>query len=139
MPVCYSTKRDAVKAFAVANRDVIDAWGGLFKTGSGGEFDAINERYGLKGKRRVTTIDKAIGAALPTRRPFCLDKLDLETLNETGPAREAPFRLPYDVEEAIAAKRYADYYALSGPRKKKSKWGLLLLALAIAIPFVPPL
>ena len=124
--------------FVAANRDTIDAWGGLFKTGSGGEFDSVNERYELRGKRRVRSIAQAVSVTLPKRR-FCLDKIDLDTLNETTPGREIPFHLPYDVEEAVAARRYAEHYALGAGRHKKSRWPLALLLLAIAIPFVPPL
>ena len=85
-----------------------DAWGGLYNAGSRGEFDSVNERYGLRGKRRVKNIAQAVSVAIP--KPFCLDKIDLDVLNETAPGREIKFKLPYDVEEAIASRRYAEHY-----------------------------
>ena len=109
--VCFRLKGDAVRRFADRNRDVIDAFGGLLKPGSRGEFDAINERYSLRGKRRVVNIQQAIARVLPTKAPYCLDKIDLETLNETAPARHAgEFVLPQDAEERVAARRYAEEY-----------------------------
>lgn len=109
--VCFRRKGDAVRKFADRNRDVIDAFGGLFNRGSKGEFDAINERYGLRGKRRVVNLQQAIARALPTKGPYCLDKLDLNTLNETAPARHAgEFRLPQEAEEQIAKRRHVEEY-----------------------------
>ncbi len=93
--VCHRTKRDAARAFIAANDHVIQEWGGLDLESSGGEFDAINERYGLKGKRRARTLADAIWTALPVKKPYCLDRVDLDALNETAPALElGAFRLP---------------------------------------------
>ena len=93
--VCYPTKRDAARAFIGANLEIVQGWGGLDQVSTGGEFDAINERYGLTGKKRARTLADAIWSALPARRPFCLDRVDLDALNETQPARElGAFRLP---------------------------------------------
>jgi hypothetical protein len=93
--VCYPTKRAAARAFIGANDHVIQEWGGLDLESSAGEFDAVNERYNLKGKRRVTTLAGAIWEALPKGKPYCLDRVDLDTLNETAPALElGAFRLP---------------------------------------------
>lgn len=109
--VCFRRKSDAVRKFADRNRDVIDAFGGLFNKGSKGEFDSVNERYGLKGKRRVVNIQQAIARVLPAKAPYCLDQIDLETLNETAPARHAgDFRLPQEAEEQIAQRRYVQEY-----------------------------
>lgn len=93
--VCHRTKREAARAFIAANDHVVQEWGGLDLESTGGEFDAVNERYGLRGKRRARTLADAIWHALPSRRPYCLDRVDLDTLNETAPALElGPFRLP---------------------------------------------
>jgi hypothetical protein len=98
--VCYPNRRDALRLFRFSNRDLIDRAGGLDQPMTGGEFDSVNERYGLRGRRRVTTLAGAIEAVMPAGRPFCLDRLDLETLNETTPALEVGgFRLPDVVEE----------------------------------------
>jgi len=110
--VCYPTKTDALNAFREVNWRVIDEWGGIDAEGSGGEFDAVNNRYGLKGKDKVRSIGEALWVAMPPGRPFCLDELDLDTLNETDPGREHPvgFRLPNYVEEAILDREQAEYY-----------------------------
>jgi hypothetical protein len=93
--VCHRTTRAAARAFVAANDHVIQEWGGLDLESTGGEFDAINERYGLKGKRRARTLADAIWTALPSKKPYCLDRVDLDALNETAPALElGPFRLP---------------------------------------------
>ena len=109
--VCFRRKADAITRFANRNRDVIDAFGGMLKPGSKGEFDAINEKYSLRGKRRVVNIQQAIARVLPTKAPYCLDQLDLDAINETAPARHAgAFVLPQEAEEAIANRRYVQEY-----------------------------
>jgi hypothetical protein len=99
--VCYPTRADALRLFRAWNADIIDRAGGLHQKASRGEYDAVNERFGLRGSRRVTTLAQAIEAVMPRGRPYCLSALDLETLNETEPAQAAGgFRLPDVVEEA---------------------------------------
>lgn len=109
--VCYTTKGEALRAFKDWNQRVIDAAGGLDQEMSKGEFDSVNERYGLKGKRKVRTVAQAMETVVPSGRPFCLDQIDLDTLNETTPAREAgPFTLPDYVEEhKLYAKGAQEY------------------------------
>lgn len=104
--VCYATRGEALRAFREANLDITERWH-LHDKATGGEFDSINEKYELRGKKRVKTLAEAIDAALPRGRPYCLDRLDLEALNETTPGREiGPFRLPDVVEEH---KSYASH------------------------------
>lgn len=96
------TRRDVLRLFAESNAHAIDAAGGLDQVSSDGSFDAVNQRYGLAGVRRVRTMRQAIDAVLPTGRPFRIAAIDVETLNETRPAQEAGgFRLPDEVEEQI--------------------------------------
>ena len=110
---CFSTKTAALKAFVEANRALIDEYGGLDYQVSPSEFDAINHKYSLTGKRRVRTIADALWVAMPAGRPFCLDRIDLDALNDTSPARQrddAAFVLPDEAyADAIAAEE-ARYY-----------------------------
>lgn len=78
---CYPTKGQVMRAFVDRNRAVLDTNGGLDQQASGGEYDGINERYGLRGKRRVATMRQAIAVATDGFR--CLDEIDLPALNET--------------------------------------------------------
>jgi hypothetical protein len=106
--VCYVRRDHALRALVASNLDITESWG-LEQKASGGEFDALNERYDLKGKgkRRVTTLAAALDRALPPGRPYCLDRIDLEALNETTPGRElGPFRLPEVVAEHKAYQSY---------------------------------
>jgi hypothetical protein len=99
--VCYPTRADALRLFRYWNADLIDRAGGLLQPSSKGEYDAINERYGLRGARRVRTLAQAFEAVMPRGRPYCLSALDLDTLNETVPAQAVGgFRLPDVVAEA---------------------------------------
>lgn len=90
--VHFLSKRSAVDAFAAANMRQCEAW--LDAPATGGEYDAVNERYGLRGRKRVATLRAAIMVCIPTARPYSLADLDLDTLNETAPARELAFQLP---------------------------------------------
>lgn len=115
LKACFSTKTAALKSFIEANRQIIDEYGGLDYRVSPSEFDAINHRYGLKQGRAVRTIADALWAAMPAGKPFCLDRIDLEALNDTSPARQRPdaaFRLPdevYENADAIATEEAAYY------------------------------
>lgn len=92
---CYRTRGELLRAFVGWNHGTIEPWGGLSQRSTGGEFDAVNERYGLRGRRRVVDLRGAIEACAPRGRPFCLDGFDLATLNETAPAVHGrPFELP---------------------------------------------
>jgi hypothetical protein len=114
--VCYPTRAEALRSFADANRHAIDRAGGMDQVSSDGAWDAVNERFGLKGKRRVRSVRQALEAVMPPGRPYCLDRLDLETLNETRPAQEAGgFRLPDFVEEHKWLQReYAEHMTNEG-------------------------
>lgn len=99
---CYRTKGEALKRFLDVNYQIVENYGGADYEVSPSEFDAINHKYDLKGKRAVRTIADAVWAAMPVGKPFCLDRIDLDALNDTSPAREAgiAFRLPDSVYEA---------------------------------------
>lgn len=105
--VCYPTKGQAVRAFVSRNQALTNQAGGVDQEQTGGEFDAVNEKRGLRGKRKVKTLGGAIAAVLPTQRPYCLNELDLETLNETAPALEVGgFVLPDEVLEQDYDEQY---------------------------------
>jgi hypothetical protein len=109
--VCYPTRAQALRVFVDANQHAIDRAGGMDQVSTDGSWDAVNERFGLKGKRRVTSVRQALEAVMPSGKPFCLDRMDLETLNETRPAQEAGgFRLPDFVEEQKWLERMNNEY-----------------------------
>lgn len=110
--VCYVTKGEALRAFVAANLDTVEAWGGLQATASGGEFDAINERAGLRGSRRVRTLAGVLWVALTGPAPYRLDRIALEDLNETSPGRDYPFRLPDAVVEHRLLERAIEIESL---------------------------
>jgi hypothetical protein len=113
---CYQSKADALNVVRDVNRRLIEQWGGMDTVSSGGEFDAINHRYGLRGKDQVKSVADALWIAMPPGRPFCVDNLDVDTLNETSPGQIGPgFQLPeWVVDEQI--EREADrYYASLDP------------------------
>jgi hypothetical protein len=107
--LCYPTKADALKVFLDVNSDIVENYGGADYAVSPSEFDAINHKYDLKGKRAVKTIADAVWAAMPVGKPYCLDRIDLDALNDTSPAHEAgvAFRLPDYVYEAQLAEEEA--------------------------------
>lgn len=104
--VCYASKGQALRVFVAWNEHTVESWG-LDTKATGGEFDAVNERHGLKGAKRVTTLRGALVRALDGK-PYCLDRIDLEMLNETQPGREHPFRLPDHVVEQTMLQRYRE-------------------------------
>ena len=86
---CYRLKANALNVFRDANRHIIERYGGETYNVSPSEFDAINHKYGLRGRRRVRNIAEALWEALRGGRPYCLTDIDLDALNDTSPAREA--------------------------------------------------
>ena len=110
---CYRTKADALKAFLDTNSDIVENYGGADYEVSPSEFDAINHKYDLKGKRAARSIADAVWHAMPVGKPFCLDRIDLDALNDTSPAREAgvAFRLPDINYELQAQAEEARHYA----------------------------
>jgi len=110
--VCYDTKTKALKAFLDTNYEIVQGYGGADYAVSPSEFDAVNHKYSLHGKRAAKTIAQAVWAAMPEGKPFCLDRIDLAALNETSPARESQlaFRLPDYVYEDDLASQEERYY-----------------------------
>jgi hypothetical protein len=110
--VCYDTKTKALKAFLDTNYEIVQNYGGADYAVSPSEFDAVNHKYDLHGKRAARTVAQAVWAAMPEGKPFCLDRIDLDALNDTSPAREAHagFRLPDFVYEAAIAAEEERYY-----------------------------
>lgn len=109
--LCYPTKRKALMEIVDANRALIEQYKGLSNREGAAEFDALNHKYGLKGKHAVHSIGEALWVAMPVGRPYCLDQFDLDALNDTSPVREAgtPFVLP-DHAYALAWQRDAAKY-----------------------------
>ena len=110
--VCYDTKTKALKAFLDTNYEIVENYGGANYAVSPSEFDSINHKYGLRGSKAATTIAEAVWAAMPEGKPFCLDRIDVDALNDTSPAREShlTFRLPDYVYEAGIAAEEEKYY-----------------------------
>jgi predicted double-glycine peptidase len=125
--LCYPTKGEALEAFKDANLDLVEASGGLENRDCRG-YDSINERYELRGRRQVCNLGDAMWAAMPAGRPFCLDRLDIEALNDTTPGREhGGFRLPDQAAyESAMRKAYendpAGFYGAAGGMP----WGVVL-------------
>jgi hypothetical protein len=110
--ICYPTRTLALRVFKEANRGAIDRAGGMDQISTDGSWDPINESTGRKGERKVRTVREAIEAAMPPGRPWCLDRIDLETLNECRPIAEAGgLTLPDFVEEQRHVKKLEDEYA----------------------------
>lgn len=110
--LCYRTKTAALQAFRDANQPTIQAWGGLDVSSPPAEFDAINHKYNLTGRRAVKTIARALWVTAPSRPPFCLDEIDLETLNSTAPGQHGRgFILPNYVYAAKANSDEARHHA----------------------------
>src|SRR5262249_21923696 len=106
------TKGQAVRAFLdyPYNTDAYERASGWHAPFESAAWDPVNEHYGLRGKRRVRSLGDAVAAVIPGR-PYCLDRMDLETLNETPAAQEVGGFLP--TEKAIAedyAAQEAAYY-----------------------------
>lgn len=114
--VCYDTKTKALKAFLDTNYEIVQNYGGVDYEVAPSEFDAVNHKYSLHGKRAARTIAQAVWAAMPEGKPYCLDRIDLDALNDTSPAREShlAFRLPdYVYEAGLAAEEERYYRSLS--------------------------
>jgi hypothetical protein len=118
---CYRTKAAALQAFRDVNREIIEEWGGLDRKDSPAEYDAVNHRRGLTGKRAARSLSQAMWASMPSRPPFCLDQFDLDALNDTSPGRiGSGFRLPDWTHERDVARRQRDHErALRPPRGKQ--------------------
>lgn len=110
---CYRTKADALKVFLDTNSDIVENYGGADYEVSPSEFDSINHKYDLAGKRAARSIADAVWYAMPVGRPYCLDRIDIEALNDTSPARESgvAFRLPDINYELQAQAEEAAHYA----------------------------
>lgn len=114
--VCYRTKTEALNKLLDANWRLVEAWGGPGRPDAPTEFEAINHRYSLRGDRRVDTLAKAAWWSLPGPGPWCLENIDLDLLNQTGPALHAErefgegFRLPDYAEETRLLARYEAEY-----------------------------
>lgn len=112
--VCWRTKTDLLNVLRDANPKVFEhrEVPGLNERDTSGTFDPVNHKYGLEGKRKVTTLAQALWAAAPARAPFCLDRIDLDVLNAIAPIRRAGgLELPEHVyDQAHDDEGAAAYY-----------------------------
>lgn len=116
---CYPTKEQALHAFADHNHSVIEACNGLTHEGGGpAAFDAVNEKYGLKDKKKVKSIAQALWHALPSRGPFCLDKVDLAVLNDMHHAESCG---AYTLPEAVVVAKYEKQEKQAQRRKSRKR------------------
>lgn len=111
----HSTKIDALRAFASdpINARTLEefsiypdpsARARMYRTCSG-EFDAVNERYDLKGPKKVCSIDDALWNLLPRRRDgFYVEDVDLDTLNTIAETAQTSgrFRMPEPIAAQLA-------------------------------------
>lgn len=110
---CYPTKADALKAFLDVNSDIVENYGGADYEQSPSEFDSINHKYGLKGKRAARSIADAVWYAMPMGKPYCLDRIDLDVLNGISAVVHGgiEFRLPDVSYEELMKSEEAAHYA----------------------------
>jgi hypothetical protein len=114
---CYKSKADALRAFLDWNLAFIDeaAGGESYKHGCS-EFDSINRTYQVPRKRCVRTVAEAVWYALRGRgpggqSPFCIQDIDLATLNRTTPgAKGRGFQLPPRVQEETLDEEQERYW-----------------------------
>jgi hypothetical protein len=120
--LCYRTKTAALQAFRDANHDTIETWGGLDVTASPAEFDSINAKYGLKGRKAVRSLARALWVTMPKDRPFCLDRIDIAALNETSPGQHGTgFRLPRVAYDAQADREQERHYQAQRERDVENR------------------
>lgn len=118
--VCYRTKTDALNKFLDYNWRIVEAWGGPNRRDDPSAFDAINHRHSLRGRRQVDTLAKAVWWAMPGPKPWCLENIDVELLNETDVGALAErelgegFRLPDFVEEQRLLEQEASWRRMYG-------------------------
>ena len=116
--LCYRSKSRMLNAFLSVNEGYFDI--DLHRRESPAEFDSVNHKYGTKAR----TLAEAIWAAVPVkRRPYCLEDIDIEALNNTDVGRRiGGFRMPdwyyekkFDLEQEAY---YRKQYGLDGSRKR---------------------
>ena len=87
---CYTSKVEALQRFADYNSQVIENYSGIAHVESPSEFDSLNHHHSLHGtSRAIVNIAQALWVAMPPGRPYCLDQIDIERLNDSSPGREA--------------------------------------------------
>lgn len=121
--VCFRTKAAMVKALTQANEHITER---CETDSTGVEFEAINHKYDRTGKRIVTNCRDAIRVASPTRPPYCLDRVDLDTLSEIDAAKKrGGFRLPPQAVDALteleARQRHEDDEEYGAPGRPEPR------------------
>jgi hypothetical protein len=121
--VCFRTKAAMVKALTQANEHITER---CETDSTGVEFEAINHKYDRHGKRTVTNCTDAIRAVSPTRPPYCLDRVDLDTLSEIDAAKKrGGFRLPPQAVDALteleARQRHEDDEEYGAPGRPEPR------------------
>jgi len=121
--IAYRRKRDALNVFMDWNQRLIDlAFNGPSQEHPADSFDNFNQKYDLKGKRKINTFAKAVWFALPAGTPYYLEDIDVDMLNETSPMRhnaeEGQLTIPdfaeerrlVDLEAAYWQDKYGDVF-----------------------------
>jgi len=116
--LCYRRKSDALRLFLDANYKTVESYGGAGYQQSCEEFDAINHEYsyGFKGRPCARSIAQAVWYALRGSGqgggpPYCLDDLDIETLNRTDPGQyHGGFHLPNAAQDVILRREQERYW-----------------------------
>lgn len=112
--ISYRTKRDALRVFIDWNASIIDdAFSGVSAKQPYDSFDNINHKFGIKGKRRVDTLAKALWWILPSGSPYYLEDIDVDILNETSPMRhntDQYLTLPDYAEERRLLEQEQEYW-----------------------------
>lgn len=84
--IAYRRKRDVLNVFMDWNQHIIDAaFNGPSQKHPPDSFDNFNHKYELKGKRQIDSFAKAVWFSLPAGRPYHIDDIDVNMLNETMP------------------------------------------------------
>lgn len=123
----YKTKTDALNKFLDYNWNVVEQWGGPNRKDLPTEYEAINHKYDLKGKRAITTLAQAVWWSMPGPKPWRLENIDVNLLNETMPGIHAQretgvgFRLPDFAEEQLMAEAEADWWRGQGAEPRRWK------------------
>jgi hypothetical protein len=114
--LCYRKKTDALNVFLDENYKLVERWGGPDIKAGCSEFDAVNHKHGLKKKKCAKTIADAVwlslrGSGHRGGPPYCLDEIDLESLNDTAPGQlYNGFRLPPKAHEEVLRREEERYY-----------------------------
>lgn len=109
--LCFRTKADMLEEFRDANLHIMEP---CERDTTGQSFDPVNHKYdrdGKHGRKKATTCEEAVRVASPTEPPYCIDRIDLDALNDLEIAkRKGGFRLPPEAVDALAEREERERY-----------------------------